>query len=93
MRVTRGAVIAHRYTYASPRYRTSQYHRTFISLSVSLLNDLGDPIFDVVGLAGAQSWANAYLLANLLAPFLSSTVFCFSSFILWVGIVGLESSD
>ena len=51
--VIRGAVIAHRYTYASLRYRTSQYHRTFISLSVSLLNDLGDPIFDVVGLAGA----------------------------------------
>ena len=32
VRVTRGAVIAHRYTYAPPRCRTSQYHRTFISL-------------------------------------------------------------
>ena len=34
--VTRGAVIAHRYTYAPPRCRTSQYCRTFIRLSVSL---------------------------------------------------------
>ena len=32
--VTRGPVIAHRYTYAIPGYRTSQYLRTFILLSV-----------------------------------------------------------
>ena len=30
VRVTRGAVIAHRYTYAPPRCRTSKYRRTFI---------------------------------------------------------------
>ena len=36
VRVTRGAVIAHRYTYAPPRCRTSQYCRTFVSFSVSL---------------------------------------------------------
>ena len=46
VRVTRGAVIAHRHTYAPPRCRTSQYRRTFITLSVSLWNDLGDPVFD-----------------------------------------------
>ena len=28
--VTRGALITHRYTFAPPRCRTSQYHRTFI---------------------------------------------------------------
>ena len=39
VRVTRGALIAHRYTFAPPRCRTSQYHRTFISLSVSLWID------------------------------------------------------
>ena len=50
--VTRGAVIAHRYTYAPPRCRTSQYRRTFIPLSVSLWNDLSDPVFDGVGLMG-----------------------------------------
>ena len=33
--VTRGALIAHRYTYAPPRCRASQYRRTFIPLSVS----------------------------------------------------------
>ena len=29
VRVTRGAMVAHRYTYAPPRCRTSQYRRTF----------------------------------------------------------------
>ena len=36
VRVTRGAVIAHQYTYEPPRSRTSQYRRTFIFLSLSL---------------------------------------------------------
>ena len=61
--VTRGALIAHRYTYAPPRCRTSQYRRTFIPLSVSLWNDLVDPVFDGVGLAGFKSRSNAFLLA------------------------------
>ena len=61
--VTRGAVIAHRYTYAPPRCRTSQYRRTFVPFSVSLWNDLSDPVFDGVGLAGFKSRANAFLLA------------------------------
>ena len=63
VRVTRGAVIAHRYNYAPPRCRTSQYRLTFIPLSVSLWNDLSDPVFDGVGLAGFKSMANAVLLA------------------------------
>ena len=41
--VTHGTVIAHRWTYSSPRCRTSQYRRTFILLSVSLWNDLWWP--------------------------------------------------
>ena len=61
--VTRGAVVAHRYTYAPPRCRTSQYSRTFILLSVSLWNDLPDPVLDGVGLASFKSRANAFLLA------------------------------
>ena len=56
VRVTRGAVIAHRFTYAPPRCRTSQYRRTFIALLVSLWNDLSDPVFDGVGLAGSMVW-------------------------------------
>ena len=62
-RVTRGAPVSHRYTYAPPRNRTSQYHRTFVLLSVSLWNDLADPVFDGVGMAGFKSRANAFLLA------------------------------
>ena len=63
VRVTRGTLIAHRYTYAPPRCRTSQYRRTFIPLSVSLWNDLVDPVYDGVGLAGFKSRSNAFLLA------------------------------
>ena len=82
VRVTRGAVIAHLYTCAPPRCRTSRYHRTFILWSVFLWNDLSDPMFDGVGLAGFKSRANAFLLALLLTLFLSPPVFPFSSFIL-----------
>ena len=63
VRVTRGAVIAHWYTFTPPRCRTTHYRRTFILLSVSLWNDLSDPVFDGVGLAGFKSRANAFLLA------------------------------
>ena len=61
--ITRGAVIEHRYTYAPPRCRTSQYRSTFIPVSASLWNDLSDPVFDGVGLAGFDSRANVSLLA------------------------------
>ena len=63
VRVTRGAVIAHRYTYVPPRCRTLQYRRTFVPFLVSLWNDLSDPVFDGVGLACFKSRANAFLLA------------------------------
>ena len=62
-RVTRGALVAHRYTYAPPRCRTLQYSRTFIPFSVSLCNDLTNHVFDGVGLSGFKSMANASLLA------------------------------
>ena len=74
-RVTLGVLVAHRYTYAPPRCRTSQYHRSFIPLSVSLWNDFADSVFDGVGLAGFKSRANALLFAYLLVPFL--VFFCF----------------
>ena len=63
VRVTRGALVAHWYTYATPRCRTLQYSRTFIDFSVSLWNDLANTVFDGVGLAGFKSRANASLLA------------------------------
>ena len=63
VRVTRGALVSHQYTYAPSRCRTLQYSRTFISFSVSLWNDLASPVFDGVGLAGFESKANTFLLA------------------------------
>ena len=53
--------VAHRYTYAPPRCRTLLYSRTFIPFSVSLWNDLANPVFDGVGLVGFKSRANASL--------------------------------
>ena len=61
--VTRGALFAHRHSFAPPRCRTSQYRRSFLTLSVSLWNDLSDPVFDGVGLSGFKSRANAFPLA------------------------------
>ena len=63
VRVSRGALVAHQYTYAPPRCRTSQFRRTFVLLSMSLWNDLADPVYNGVGLAGLKSKANAFLLA------------------------------
>ena len=63
VRVTRCALVAHWHTYAPPHCRTLQYRRTFVPLSVSLCNDLADPVFDGVGLVGLNSKANAFLLA------------------------------
>ena len=82
-RVTRGALVAHRYTHAPPRCRTLQYSRTFIPFSVFCWNNLANPVCDGVGLAGFKSRANASLLAKLLYPYYSLLLFFpFSSFCL-----------
>ena len=60
--VTHRTLVANRYTYAPPRCRTLQCHRTIIPLLVYLWNDLGDPIFDGVGPVGFNCRANAFLL-------------------------------
>ena len=62
-RVTRGALVAHRHSFAPPRCKTSQYRRTFVPFSVSLWNDLCGPVFDGVGLVAFKSRASAFLLA------------------------------
>ena len=92
--VTRGGLVAHRYTYASPRCRKSQHSRTFIPISVSLWNDLAALVLDNVGLAGSRA-VTMLFLPKLLYPYyrLTSIFFPFSSFCLSVGIVGLGSSD
>ena len=43
VRVTRGALFAHRYSFTPPCRRTSHYLRTFVLLSMSLWNDLAAP--------------------------------------------------
>ena len=73
VRVTRGALVAHRYSYAPPNCRTSQYSRTFTPLLVSLWND------------GVGKLLYQYYSLLLFFPF--------SSFCLYVGVVGLRSSD
>ena len=55
VRGTPCAVTAHRYNYAPPRCRTSQYRRTFNRLSVSLWNNFGDPVFDGMELASFKA--------------------------------------
>ena len=74
--VTRGALVALRHSFSPPRYRTSQYRRTFVPLSVSLWNDLSDPVFDGVGLAGFKSISCWHDLLFFLSP----TILSFSSF-------------
>ena len=82
---------AHQYTYALPYCITSQYRRTFINLSVSLWNDLADPVFNGVGLACFKSRANAFCWPKLfylyyrLLLFFPSSYFCPK-----VGIAGLS---
>ena len=80
-RGTRGALVAHSHSFAPPRCITSQYRRNFVPLSVSIWNDLGDPVFDGVGLAGFQSRANAFLWPNLLS-------FCLLLFSLFLPSMG-----
>ena len=59
-----------------------------------LFNDLTDPVFDGVGLAGFKGLIFVFLLVYIIAPFLSSTVFNFSFLsLVFYGIVGLGSSD
>ena len=60
---TRGALIAHRYSSAPTRCRTLQNSRTFIPFSVSLWNDLANPVFDGVAQVGFKNRANDSLLA------------------------------
>ena len=60
--VNRGTLVAHRQSFMAPHCRTTQYRRTFTPLLVSLWNNLGDPVFDGVGLVGFKNRANALLL-------------------------------
>ena len=69
VRVKRGALVAHRYTYAPPCCRTSQCSRTFIPLSVSLWNDLVNPVFDGVELEVSRVGPMLFYWPKLLYPY------------------------
>ena len=87
------AALAHRYTYAPPRCRTSQYSRTFILFSVFLWKDFSDPVFDAwCGTGGFQEQGQLIFIGLAARSHMYPPVFPFSDFILWVGIVELGSS-
>ena len=88
VRVTLGALVAHRYTYAPPRYRTSRYRNTFISLSVSLWNGLAGSVFDGVGMSGVNSKASAFLLSKSAHSHFVFYCFPSSSFFYWLVLWG-----
>ena len=87
VRVTRETVIAHQYTYAPPHSRTSQYHRTFIPLPVSLWNDLGDPVFDGVGWWVSRAGPMPFYWPNCLLPvcllLFSFSLLSFYGLVIW----------
>ena len=95
VQVTHSSLATHQLTYVPPRCRASQYRRTFVTLSVSLWNDLADPIFVGVGLVDFKSRGQMlfYLPWLLYHYYCLLLFFPFSSFCLLVGIVGLGSSD
>ena len=66
----------------------SHYFHSTLSIPVSLWNDLGHPVFDGVGPADSKSKTNVFYKLYLLDLFLSSAVFPFSSFFLYVDFVG-----
>ena len=88
VRVTRGAVIAHRFTYAPPRCRTSQYSKTFIPFSVSLWNDLSDDpylmVWDwLVSRAGPMSLYWPCCSLPFCLPLFSFSLLSFYGLVLW----------
>ena len=82
VRVTRCVLVAHRYSDALPRCRTSQYRRTFIPSSVSLWNDHCWHCIRWCGTGGFQEQGHC-LFIGLSCPisFLSSAFFRFHFFL------------
>ena len=82
-RVTRGALVAHRHSFAPSRCRTSQYLRSFVPLSVSLW---------WCGTGGFQEQSQCFPVGMICFFFFVS--YCFIFFFLpWVGCVGLGSLE
>ena len=89
VRVTRGDVIAHRYTYAPPRCRTSRYRRSFIPLSVTILVTPCSMVWDWrVSRAGPMTSYGPSCSLTFCLLF-SLSLLSFYGLVLW----GLGSSD
>ena len=84
VRVTRGALVAHRHTYAPPRCRTSRYSRTFIPLSVSLRNDLLFPYSMVWDWRVSRTGSMLFYWSQMLYPY--SNLLLFFPFLLFLPI-------
>ena len=77
-RVTNSALVAHRHSFSPPRSRTPHYCKDLVPLSVSLWNDLNDPVYHGVELTDFKSSTAHFYWPNLL--FLSSSsIFSFST--------------
>ena len=79
-RVTLGASVAHRHSFAPPRCKPSQYRRSFVDLSVSLWNDLVTLCLMVWDWRVSRAESMLSCWHYLLFLFLSPTVLSFSSF-------------
>ena len=80
-------MVAQRYIYALPRFRTSQYTITFTLLSVSLWNYLGIPVLDGVGLGVSRARQMPFYFSSYLLPFClllySFSLLSFYGLVLW----------
>ena len=92
VRVTCGGIVAHRYSYAPSRCRSSQYRITFIPHSVSLCNDIGDSLYDGVRLVAFDSfWHTCSLIFCL--PLFSISLHSFNGLALWCWVFGLIKNN
>ena len=94
VRVTRGALVTHRYTYAPPRCRTTQYHSTFIPISVSLERSCRHCIRGC-GTGGFQEQGQCFFIGLSCSLLVCLLLFSLSllSFIGWycgAGVFGLK---
>ena len=95
--VTLGALVAHRYTYAPPRCRTSQHgiRQDFCSPVSLPLERSCWPRIRWCGTGRFQEQGQCFIigLSCVISTIVVSIFLAFSSFCLLVGIVGLGSSD
>ena len=90
--VTRGALVAHRHSFAPPRCRTSQYRRTFVPpLGVSLERSYW-PCVWWCGTGGFQEQSKCIPVDMIWSSYFISYYFIFF-FRTWVGCVALGSLE